>query len=1160
MTTLSGGDGPLFSLDLLIFIGFLALTLVVGLSAKRQIKTIQDYALGGRNFSTFTLTATIVATWFGGGTITYWPSMYYSKGLPMIMATLSTPLCMLLMGRIMAPRMSAFAGKVSTAAILSEIYGKKIQVIAAISGIVVELGLIAIQFQVITQLLALILGIQNEGLTIIAAAIVIFYSSWGGIRAVTFTDVVQFFTFGTLIPILCLIVWKNLKDPTQVTAVLSNDPKFQLREVVGWNKSFMSAMVLVFYNLTNSVFPDMFQRLSMARSPQQAKKAFTYAALIAFLITSLTSWLAILLLADNPNLEPGEVLPYLVNHYTYAGFKGLMAAGIIALSMSTADSCMNSCVVLFTHDLVGPLGVGKKNTISTARLATVIVGSLALLLALYERDILSLFLLTGNFYLPVVGVPLWLAVFGFKTSRRSVFIAIASGLTTVFVWRTFFTHTGIDSVMPATIISFLVLLSAHYLLGEPGGWQQPDPDSPLGLKRAARREVWHKRLQAIRAFKLYNYLAQLLPPTEGVYTLLGLYAMAATYIGLYTIERADIAAYEGVYTGIYQTVLWATSAFITYPVWPAKSKRLMTFFWPLGMAAILLFTGMLLVILSHFHPLQLFVLLANFLLVALLIRWPAAIVLAVINISLAGLFFEQYTGESLRWEEMGSLQLRFLYSAFIFTGLLLAFFAYQEAFKRLGQRNEALQHREKYQQKSLLQAATEKKAALTAFQHTGAEKLLSIMRRLQDMHVAKEDEEQMKALQKELLPIAFHLQGIGTRSQDYLRLQVAKLTLKAWCNDIKEAVIKKGVTTSLYCKHSTKLQEINCDPVRLTELLVSSIVALSAQAETSEDKPTILFKLEDTHLSYPLPDVKPGYVKQVPAVRLAITIADDLSPVNDSYHPDLNGPSYANTDTTEKLAQFAGSRIIKSHYGYSEVTKDTLIYVVPVDIEEVRPKDMDKAYMDIGAKPIRADDHFKNNEGIDAQAQEAAFLADVAKKSDADLGMVKMALETIKWYHGSSKRHSGEPFYLHPLSVAQIVLGYNTDEATIIGALLHDTVEDTPMQLEHIEAMFGKETAEVVDVVTHLQSIEGSIYKIKMSASENLQMLDRTDSTQGLYVKLADRMHNMRTIGGHKNLAKRQLIAQETADFFIPLAEKLGLKETAAEFEKMCSEVFEQQA
>ena len=71
-------------------------------------------------------------------------------------------------------------------------------------------------------------------------------------------------------------------------------------------------------------------------------------------------------------------------------------------------------------------------------------------------------------------------------------------------------------------------------------------------------------------------------------------------------------------------------------------------------------------------------------------------------------------------------------------------------------------------------------------------------------------------------------------------------------------------------------------------------------------------------------------------------------------------------------------------------------------------------------------------------------------------------------------------------------------------------------------------------------------------------MLDRTDSKRGLYVKTADRMHNMRTINGHSKVPKRKLIAQETADFFVPLARKLGLERAAQEFEKMCEEVFKQ--
>ncbi|MEL6359011.1 MAG: HD domain-containing protein, partial [Bacteroidota bacterium] len=399
--------------------------------------------------------------------------------------------------------------------------------------------------------------------------------------------------------------------------------------------------------------------------------------------------------------------------------------------------------------------------------------------------------------------------------------------------------------------------------------------------------------------------------------------------------------------------------------------------------------------------------------------------------------------------------------------------------------------------------------------------------------------------------------------QDYLRLEKAYLPLEDWCDEIKATVVNQGVSVRMHCNNKSECEQIQCDPQGLTSLIVNSILLLNKHVESQalEDTPPILFRVEDTRLSYPLEDVKPGYIKYVPAVRIAITVSDDLPVVKDSYSAELNGTSQPPTPkTAEELAKHANSRIVKAHYGYEELTDDTFIYVVPVDVEAVRPKDMDKDYMEVGAMPTRANDHFIDKKrGVDAQAQEATLLADVAARSDANMDMIQTALEAIKWYHGPSKRKSGEPFYLHPLAVAQIVLDYDTDEETIIGALLHDTVEDTPMQLEHIEDRFGKATAEVVNVVTHLQSIPNSIYKVKMSASENLQMLDQAGNKRGLYVKIADRMHNMRTIEGHGKVSKRKLVARETVDFFVPLAEKLGLKKAAQEFEKMCKEVFAMQ-
>jgi (p)ppGpp synthase/HD superfamily hydrolase len=113
--------------------------------------------------------------------------------------------------------------------------------------------------------------------------------------------------------------------------------------------------------------------------------------------------------------------------------------------------------------------------------------------------------------------------------------------------------------------------------------------------------------------------------------------------------------------------------------------------------------------------------------------------------------------------------------------------------------------------------------------------------------------------------------------------------------------------------------------------------------------------------------------------------------------------------------------------------------------------------------------------------------------------------------------------------------------------LLHDTVEDTPMLLEHVEMRFGPVVRKVVDSVTHFESYQDSFYKAKLDDVENMGMLLQTSDRRALLVKVADRMHNMRTIGGHKSEEKKRAIAKETLSFFVPLALTLNIPPYAAE-------------
>ncbi len=170
---------------------------------------------------------------------------------------------------------------------------------------------------------------------------------------------------------------------------------------------------------------------------------------------------------------------------------------------------------------------------------------------------------------------------------------------------------------------------------------------------------------------------------------------------------------------------------------------------------------------------------------------------------------------------------------------------------------------------------------------------------------------------------------------------------------------------------------------------------------------------------------------------------------------------------------------------------------------------------------------------------------------DADEAMLNRAYVYTVQKHGSQKRASGDPYFSHPVEVAGLMTDLKLDQATIITALLHDTVEDTLATIEDIEAHFGPEVARLVDGVTKLSKIEAMPENER--AAENLRkfLLAMSEDIRVLLVKLADRLHNMRTLHFIKSPEKRQRIARETMDIYAPLAERVGMYEYMREMQAL---------
>src|SRR5882724_4987003 len=153
--------------------------------------------------------------------------------------------------------------------------------------------------------------------------------------------------------------------------------------------------------------------------------------------------------------------------------------------------------------------------------------------------------------------------------------------------------------------------------------------------------------------------------------------------------------------------------------------------------------------------------------------------------------------------------------------------------------------------------------------------------------------------------------------------------------------------------------------------------------------------------------------------------------------------------------------------------------------------------------------------------------------------------------HGSQERASGDPYFSHPLEVANILTKMKLDGASIITALLHDTVEDTDATLEQIEQLFGKEVARLVDGVTKLSRIELQSDHTKHAENFRKLVLAMSADIRVLLVKLADRLHNMQTLHFMKDSDKRRRIALETLEIYAPLAERMGMQQMKDELENL---------
>ena len=173
-----------------------------------------------------------------------------------------------------------------------------------------------------------------------------------------------------------------------------------------------------------------------------------------------------------------------------------------------------------------------------------------------------------------------------------------------------------------------------------------------------------------------------------------------------------------------------------------------------------------------------------------------------------------------------------------------------------------------------------------------------------------------------------------------------------------------------------------------------------------------------------------------------------------------------------------------------------------------------------------------------------------ANRPTDDIALIRKAWEFSAQHHRGQMRASGEPYIIHPLEVAEVLAEMKMDSTSIAAGLLHDSVEDTPATNEEIAARFGDQVAHIVEGVTNIDKIEFANREDRQAENVRKMLLAMVSDVRVVLIKLADRLHNMRTLE-HLKPARQESIARETLDIYAPLAHRLGMGKVRGELEDL---------
>jgi len=451
----------MFTTQSIIIFSYLIIVLLIGIWAGRGVKDIKDYAVASKSFGTMAIFATLSASFIGGGFSMGNAEKVFLVGISNIVALWGFSLKEILVAKYIAPNIRHYPDAISIGDIMEPAYGKESRIFAGVFGVILSAGILGAQIGAMGYIFNLFLGLDRSTGIILGLSIVIIYSTIGGMRAVVWTDIVQFIVLSVGIP---LTLYFGIEHVGGWNEIVQSVPASHF--TISLEPMALVALISLFltFLLGETLVPPYVQRLLIGKENHNVKRGTMLSGLYSIPFFLVTGLIGLVALAMQPSLDANLAMPYVIQEALPPVLQAVVISAIISIIMSSADSFLNAAAIAFNNDIIKPIlktPLSVDAELKLARITTLAVGIIAVVFALSIDSILDILIYSYNFWAPTTLVPLAAALLGLKLSKKRFIAGATAGIITTLVWSNLLgSPLGIDGLVVGTLANFIAFFSS----------------------------------------------------------------------------------------------------------------------------------------------------------------------------------------------------------------------------------------------------------------------------------------------------------------------------------------------------------------------------------------------------------------------------------------------------------------------------------------------------------------------------------------------------------------------------------------------------------------------------------------------------------------------------------------------------------------------------